>query len=267
MALFIKVTEICGSDWHDTSCRTKFLSEHGKLEIKNSMLTIANYIDESLLTPLRKNDYEYIATKEDVVQALKKGSGEIVLAQSKPVTYTDDDGEIKVDYENQYVFDVKAKKIEGYFMFGQFTDDYYIRKMYIDDDKVRYFAVENFLCPTKGVESVERMYSYPVTTQDEAEMLLKTMPLHENYESEKTILVDSVDSLLSSNWYAMQVIAINTKKKLEKTIKDYAYEPVEIPDCIYVDEHIKKMEELEQSICNNILEKTFGDVDKIAKAS
>ncbi len=258
---FIKVNTYGGVDWHDSFSKNVFLQENGSYAITNVDKTIVDYIVSFIADCIngidedKRNLINCIATREGVEEALKNKEKKFKLFSSAEHDYIDQDG-MKITYiDIEVTFDAEKMEIEESYACGQCSYTQYIDVLDIAESDVRYIVCENFLCPTKGVPSIERMYQLPVKTQAEAEKIFSEMKLHKEEEyanvwtsSEKELLIDSVDNLLSSAWYANQVVAINEVKSLEKTIREYGNNTYDVPFAMYVDQHIKLVKDTKQEI-------------------
>lgn len=76
--------------------------------------------------------------------------------------------------------------------------------MHIDEEDVRYFAVENILCPVKGTPSVIRFYEDPVKTAKEANEAVDLIRRHEwasEFGSRKELIVLDIKKVEQATWY------------------------------------------------------------------
>lgn len=86
----------------------------------------------------------------------------------------------------------------------------------IPDEEVVYMVVENFLCPAKGVPSVQRMYREPFTDLTEAREYMESLPIagkdKSMYGSRKELIVTSL-GLINQKWLEEQRKANALMKK------------------------------------------------------
>ncbi len=268
MKTFVRIDGICGQDWHDTYEKTNYLRENGSLEISNPIEVIYNYIKDTVMNfsagYFKSMDFECIATDEAIKEALVSRKGELTLYAANGEEYTYANGETVRIYEQRYVLNAETLEVHGEILHGQITDNFYISIMEIEDDAVRYLAVENFLCPNKGVPSVQRFYSLPVKTQAEVEKLLDEMVLHtpknsKNVwaESAKEIVIDNVDNLLSSSWYARNIIALKESEVCKEFINKYADDSEEVPFAMYAEKHTELLKEKADAVWKAHVDQTL----------
>ncbi len=248
MKTFIRVTNHCGSDWHDTSATTKFLKQHDAYEITDPNSVIFNYIKETFMDFSDKcfenMDVEKVATDKAIRESIMNRQGHLTLYRADPKG----SHKSSFGYETEVVFDAEQLIIENDCMGGQVTDKYYIDILEIEDVNVRYMVVENFLCPNKGVECIERFYDFPVKTQEEAEKLYNEMQLHTRghnvwAESVKELFVVDIDKVTKESWYALNVLAINNTELCKEFHKSHPGLNSSIPFFMYVEKHIESLKE------------------------
>ncbi len=248
---FINIETYSGMDWHDKKARSKYLSENGSYEITNPDKVILDYVI-SFFDSLRNDDEEFdiLPSTKEIEEAIKENK-KVAAYQGKYTFIDEEDGE-KTYYHASVEYIPDRKEIHCEYACGQITHNEWINVIEIEESDVRYIVAENFLCPNKGVPSIERFYDYPVKTQEEAQNLFKKMKLHkrdnENVwaNSAKEILILDVNNMLSSLWYAENITAIKETEFITKQNNDYPDVKTEIPFRMDVESHIEALREVKE---------------------
>ena len=260
---FLRVDSYGGVDWHDCRSMSNHLLENDSMEIQHPEQVIHDYIMKrrnEILEEYKTHTAPDIvrATAEEVEAALKNPTEQtvVLLYGENPEVYTDPDTqETHTYYET--CFSLVFSKEEGVlvptlideYYCGQFTTHTWIKQFEIEEDDVRYLVIENFLCPNKGVSTLQRFYTRPVKTYEEAKKIADEMVLHDKdkYEavwasSVKEIQVISAEYLQTSEWYAKNIQVIDQLEGLEELKKQHKLE-TELPFAMYVDQHLEKLKD------------------------
>lgn len=204
---FVEMENYGGMDWHDCSTTTKMLREKGSYAVTNPLACIAEDIHETLSN--LRIDYsnqnsirlESVPSVSEILKYLEDGSG----------FYLHNETEDSVFYQleaswipNEMALDLQLDQCS-------YKQTYTIR--HIDEANVRYFVTENFHAISKGIPTIERFYSRPVTDLTEAQKLYNEIPLHSElslYGSDKELIVFDISCIAESAWYKtnMQIIAL-----------------------------------------------------------
>ncbi|ADL36062.1 hypothetical protein bpr_II123 (plasmid) [Butyrivibrio proteoclasticus B316] len=244
----IKITTYGGMDWHDSTESSSYLTENGSYDIVDANKVIASYIHSRLL----KFDKEVKDANSSPVPSVDELKQRIedkmkICLNKRLQEYVDGSTGLKEGwYENTFCYDPEDQEIVVEYAGGQFEFHTYIDVKVIPDANVRYLAVENFLCPNKGVPSVERFYSYPVKKLQEAQRLLDELKLHEDMgRSEKYLMISDIDELATNSWYAGNITVINQERELEKLYEEDPRCAGDIPFAIYQTRHMDLLKKAE----------------------
>ncbi len=268
----IEVQSYGGIDWHDSSDSTNYLKENDSFNITNTEKVIEdaivkrfkefyNWIDTDPNGNNKNNTVPDIRPSEEDIRAAIRNKQNIA-AKFNGMTYNDDPSDPKVWYDceirylaktDEYPSDVH--RIKEIFACGQFEYTYWFVEKEIPDENVRFLATENFPCPSKGVPSISRFYSFPVKTQTEAEKQLEELQLHmpdgDNVwvEPNKELIIFDVDITSNTMWYALNIQAICLTKELEKMKKEYNL-TLDMPFKMYTAHHIEMLEKAKTQAWN-----------------
>ncbi len=212
----IQYTQYGGIDWHDSYEITKQLEEDLSYSIKNPDMVIAKHL-YSMITEMQSSTIEEgekirevklqdIPSFDDVLKAVINGE-KITLTSPEEQDCYGTACELGFDYLPE------DKSVSFYYAYGQVDYHGSYVETEIPDDKVQYLVVENFLAPTKGVPSVQRMYHAPYLIEEEGRKALKELVLHEEYDSCAEILVSNKESDEEDEWYKrnMQLVELMEK--------------------------------------------------------
>lgn len=244
--MFIKEIRYGGIDWHDSNTRSTQLTYNDEFDIPNEKLL------ESIINKIIEDWNESVKlTKEEFKNVLNKA-----FIGTEPITIpllnengeesNKDESNGEIYYENSLIFypmKIDENNIiccyDEDYSWGQcsFTIKYY--KQEIDDPC--YIVQENFLAPTKGCDSVERIYVDIFTSLEEAKKYFESMSIHDkNYNpmgSIKELLVTSYKYVIETDWYKLNKKAIELMKEKNQNPFDNSF-------CIFVKPHIDNLEKL-----------------------
>ena len=235
--MYIKEIRTGGVDWHDIHTIFKQLAykENYNIDEENVEETIANRIVEI---------FPYIV-KQDLLEAMKNKSkitGDIkeVFEQNGKISYIEssyyfENG--KKDYEDSWKFDGKDLKFYEDYYFGQISYTTTFKIKDIKDQNKVYIVTEDFLCPTKGVDVVERLYHDVFTDEEEALEYFNNLEIHtkEDYNAEKVFLIASKNDICNCKWYENQIEAMELMKQKNQTHLDDSFS-------IFTDNHISTLQ-------------------------
>lgn len=204
---YVRVTTSGGLDWHDISTWSNFLKEGGKFEIKNVFEVIAKHVYEELQkmhistsNPESKTVLESIPSLEEVTE---------YICDKKTFKVTSKDG-----YELEAYWDPVENTLNQYFYAGQVSYHVYYDIKEIAPENLIYIAIENFLCPMKGISSVERFYKAPFTNledaQKECERIRAAIKERVDDRVQSEPIIADCNVITKTDWYKynMQVIDI-----------------------------------------------------------
>lgn len=252
---FISITRQGGMDWHDIACHCHFLKNaEGSYDISDTNERISEYVYNEFQQfakwckdELKKEVDKPVPTLDEVREMIKTQTS--FKFGDGIQTWTDSQTHETVEfYESSMEFLPDKMHIEYEYAAGQITDTEYIDIYDIPDENVRFIVTENFLCPGKGIPSVERFYNYPVKTQKEAEEILEAMQLHQFEEapwlqSEKQIIVGDIDNFTTSTWYALNILVINKEKELAALNKENPQRAQHAKFKLYAEAHLEELNE------------------------
>lgn len=258
MKTFVYISTYAGIDWHDCRTTHEYLKQNGSYEITDVDSVIIDFIKRErnrLIKYFEKENKVYYFASNKKIEYAVKNKKKLSVIRGDKNSYTDTDGKRFTYYETELDLKVSDKgdlDLVYSAWGGQFTATHYICIDVIDDKNVRYIASENFLCPNKGVPSVQRFYHKPFESFTEFKSYFDNMKLHSIdktnvwAESEKEMLVIDIEKYevfdeekQSPNlWFSDNMEAIELTDKLRSSgIK-------EIPFKMYVNQHLENLRTL-----------------------
>ncbi len=200
----VKYMEYGGVDWHDSREITDQLEEDGTFSINNPEEVIAKHMyglisgmcceTEKQGVVIRRTQLESYPSYEDVLEAVVNGK-KIFLTSPEEI---DQYGSA---HELEFTYDPEKNSVYYYYGYGQVDYHGTYDVSDIPDDNVHYIVVENFLAPTKGVPTIQRMFHEPYSTESEARTAKDELKLHDNYDTRAEILVTDKESDIRNVWY------------------------------------------------------------------
>ncbi len=244
MKTFIRIDTVYGDDFHDTYRVARYLKENSSFEISDPVDAIVNCILNEFMdfsdAMFKNADVDKIATTEAIREAIEKREGNLILFEATCKS------DVIGPYRLAYTLDAKNLHVSRD---SYYCCEYYFTIQEIEDVNVRYCVIESFLSPCEGCEAIDRLYNYPVKTEEEAEALLNNLKLHEDESSVKTILIDDVDNLIKSGWYAYQTTAISLIEditSINRSIEENRNRKklLKTPFSPFVETHIKLLQDV-----------------------
>lgn len=238
--MYLSVLRYGGLDWHDCHTITEQLKFNNKFEIPKEKIldVVIDYICSNYKIGLSKeelkNKYqEFLDTKISIEIPILQDDG------SMPEIIEDENGR----YCEQAIYFIEKEgyvvSLEEVYCFGQISFHVNFKEEVIDDPC--YLVYENFLAPTKGVDSIERMYRDFFENYDEAESYFDNLKLHNaNYSTfgiVKEIRITSKKYIVGTKWYQLNM-------KANKLMNETQQTPYSKSFTVFVESHIKKLEEL-----------------------
>lgn len=215
MVKSVKNTYVCvntygGLDWHDTSTWSSCLQEDGRFELKDASKSIAKHVYGELTSMcISSSDSEKKTALEDI-PTLKEITK--CICSKAAFTITSSDG-----YELEAFWNPKENQLIQNFYAGQVSYCVSYNIMEIEPENLIYIAAENFMCPMKGVPSVERFYKAPFTRLEDAQKECKriqTAIKKRNDENVQPELIITDKTIISeTDWYKCNMQVINTLKE------------------------------------------------------
>lgn len=138
----------------------------------------------------------------------------------------------KVFYEREISINPETMSIQVSYYFGQYEciTSYIVKEVV----QPKYFVIENFLVPKKGIPSVERLYHQPFDTLEEAKNFLIQLKPHSGIcKSEINIFCNDVDAL-NQKWFQLQMECIRLLKLKGVSIYDDKFD-------IFTEKHIENL--------------------------
>ena len=234
MKTFAYVITTVGMDCHDTRTYTDFLKnpetetyEFKEADMDNITLLYAEQLrDELIVSAQKENETIAVkATKEDIRSAIKKHQKftifgtdpETFCVAGETVTAYKTKLELQITNNSTFCF---YTEYEG----GQIRGHAEIFLEHVKDEDVRYVAVENFLCPSKYIPSVQRFYHEPFRDYAAFKAYFDNMELHhiQYCSSVKEMLIIDVSECQDSEWYQENMEIIRKIRENPK-LSDIAY--------------------------------------------
>lgn len=242
--MYISASTYGGMDWHDSCSRFE------QIELKDGSYDIPPEMVHTAIADDMEENFPYVENiKEKTIRALTEKScfkfpvktesqdedGNTVYEDC--ATY-DDNGETW--YENEASFDGEKMELKLDYAFGQvsYTTRYHVTD--IPSDQLGYVVTEDFLAPTKGVDTVQRLYHDIFDNVSEADEYAKNMKLHEfdQQPSLVCLLVCDKGHITGTEWYKKQKEAMLLMEEKGQTYLDESFS-------IFVDRHIENLKSLE----------------------
>ena len=232
--MYIKKFTYGGLDWHDCAQHVVQLSCNGEYDVANPKEIIISDI-------LRA--YPYLDEKS-VRVAIEEGSTyEFVIKtpviEGENTLYADCESmciDGSIFYENTGKIEGASLEISESYAWGQisYVTNYELEEL--EKANLLYLVEEQFLCPTKGVPIVERIYHEPFLELCKAESYKESLQLHANVRSKKELLIFGKE-ILEKEWYKLNMEAVELMREKKRDIYDPTFS-------IFVDTHIEKLKAL-----------------------
>ena len=114
-----------------------------------------------------------------------------------------------------------------------YTTYYFVNE--IEDKDLCYVVQENFLCPRKGTPVVDRIYHPVYKDLKEATNAFEKLQLHENCNSEKTLVVANYNEITITDCYKLNMKAMELMKEKNASLYDDTFS-------LFVNSHIENLE-------------------------
>lgn len=222
-----------GLDWHDIKQWSEFLQENGMFEIKDTVKTIANHVFEELQkmeiiteNPDTKTVLANIPSLEEIAEHICK---------KEAFTVESPDG-----FELNACWDPEKNALNQYFYAGQVCYDICYDVKEIEPENVIYIAGENYLCPEKGIPSVERFYKKPFTDLEDARAecnRIQTAIKGRNAENvQPGLVIADKTKICKTEWFIYNMQAI-------ELLENHPELDTEDNFHIFVQAHLEKLKE------------------------
>lgn len=244
--MYIKESRYGGIDWHDSNTKSVQLTYNGEFDIPNDKLleVVVNKIVEDWNKSVNLSKEEFASTIKKAFTGTEPIT--IPLLDENGNESEKDDSSGTIYYENSLTFHPMEKENKN--SIYRYDEDYwwgqcsYIVRYYKQEiEDPCYIVQENFLAPTKGCDSVERIYVDVFTSLEEAKKYFETMSIHDkNYNpmgSRKELLITSYKYVTGTDWYKLNMKAIKLMEEKNKNPFDDSFH-------IFVKGHIESLEKL-----------------------
>lgn len=228
-----------GIDWHDSCTRTNYIKPSEDKFGFDTYEDAHRALIESIVQIYPEHESKIrsaFATGQEIsfpipVEECCQEPPYDVISKRDPEVITDNDG--KTYYENEVCIIPSELKICTDYMFGQVS---YVAYYKIKELKNPVYAViENFLAPTKGVDSVERMYHKPFATVKEANDYIKSAIFHENTHRVQIYIAVFDTDTVNKKWLDLQYQIIELMDKFDDDmIHDDSF-------CLYSKTHLENL--------------------------
>lgn len=233
--MYIKKIFSGGVDWHDAYTSVQQLMENGKYEIENAV----DVIITDILTEfpyLRKEDLLHTIQNETIFKFPIKNAEKV---NDEYVYYDCDMHPLPTgnSYQNEGIFDGKKLIIDSSYGWGMsnYETHYVVDEASRED--IKYLVEEQFYCPAKGIELVERFYEEPFENLEDAQKYFDELELHDNMDCGKELLIFSTKIQPDDQWYNNNMKALKLMKEKKQNHLDKSFH-------IYAQHHIKELEKL-----------------------
>lgn len=236
--MYIKKDIMGGMDWHDIACYAEQIKYNGSYFVdKDDVISV---IIQDLIQA-----YPYISPNRFLEAIQNKTSFEFPILFEKNGEYALEDDDVwRCDgqeiYKNSCLFNGKELACYEAYPDGITCNIKYVAQD-ISLDDLCFVVQQNFLCPSKGVPNVERIYCEPFSADEleAAKLYAQNGIFAIDPESRIELLAASRSQITNTNWYALNMRAIELMKEKEETPQSDSFH-------IFTKAHIEKLEKIQE---------------------